>query len=125
MQVLCKLALAPVAEMTADRNSYGFQEGRSCADAAAAAFNALSKPNSATWIPEGDIKGCFRQHIPRVDDSEHPHGQNHSQQVVEGWICRGWYQVSLKNGDASGGIISPTLFADQFLEAGKIRIVKE
>jgi RNA-directed DNA polymerase len=48
MQALHKLALAPVAETMADRNSYGFREGRSCADAVAAAFNALSKPNSAT-----------------------------------------------------------------------------
>src|SRR4030043_1656600 len=58
-QALYKLGLAPVAETTADRNSYGFREGRSCADAVAAAFNALSKPNSATHILEGDIKGCF------------------------------------------------------------------
>ena len=29
------------------------------ADAIAAAFNALSKPNSTTWVLEGDIKGCF------------------------------------------------------------------
>ena len=48
MQALYTLALAPIAETTADRNSYGFREGRSCADAIAAVFNALSKPNSAT-----------------------------------------------------------------------------
>jgi len=59
MQAIYKLALAPVAETTADRNSYGFREGRSCADAIQAVFNALSKPNSATWVLEGDIKGCF------------------------------------------------------------------
>ena len=59
MQALYKLALAPVAETTADRNSYGFREGRGCADAIAAGFNALSKPNSATWVLEGDIKGCY------------------------------------------------------------------
>ena len=59
MQALHKLALAPVAESTADPNSYGFREGRSCADAIAAAFNGLSKPNSATWVLEGDIVGCF------------------------------------------------------------------
>ena len=59
MQALYKLALAPVAETTADGNSHGFREGRSCADAIAAAFNALSKPNSATWVLEGDIKGCY------------------------------------------------------------------
>jgi RNA-directed DNA polymerase len=59
MQALYKLALSPVAETTADRNSYGFRENRCCADAVAAAFNALSKPNSATWVREGDITGCF------------------------------------------------------------------
>ena len=58
-QALHKLALAPVAETTADGNSYGFREGRSCADAIQAGFNALSKPNSATWVLEADIKGCF------------------------------------------------------------------
>ena len=57
MQALYQLALAPVAETRADRNSC--RERRGCADAIAAAFNALSKPNSAPWILEGDIKGCF------------------------------------------------------------------
>ena len=46
MQALYKLALAPVAETTADRNSYGFREGRSCADAVQAAFNAQHGPTS-------------------------------------------------------------------------------
>jgi len=50
MQALYKLALSPVAETTADPNSYGFREGRRCADAVAQCFNALAKPNSATWI---------------------------------------------------------------------------
>jgi RNA-directed DNA polymerase len=58
-QALYKLALSPVAETLADRNSYGFRECRSCADAIAAAFNALSKPNSATWVLEADIAGCY------------------------------------------------------------------
>jgi len=59
MQALYKLALAPVAETTADGNSYGFRESRSCADAIQAGFNALNKPNSATWIWEADITGCY------------------------------------------------------------------
>ena len=50
MQAIYKLALAPVAETTADPNSYGFREGRSCADAVDAVFNATAKPNSATWV---------------------------------------------------------------------------
>jgi RNA-directed DNA polymerase len=59
MQALYKLALAPVAETTADRNSYGFRECRSCADAVAAAFIALAKRNSASWVLEADIDGCY------------------------------------------------------------------
>jgi RNA-directed DNA polymerase len=51
-QALYKMALAPVAETTADKNSYGFREGRSCADAIEAGFNALSKRYSAPWILE-------------------------------------------------------------------------
>jgi RNA-directed DNA polymerase len=59
MQALYKLALAPIAETTADVNSYGFRESRSCADAIQAVFNALSKPNSAPWVFEADIAGCY------------------------------------------------------------------
>ncbi len=59
MQALYKQALAPMAETTADRNSYGFREGRSCSDAVQAVFNALSKPNSAKWVFEVDTEGCY------------------------------------------------------------------
>ena len=44
MQALYKLALTPIAETTADPNSYGFRELGGCADAIAQVFNALSKP---------------------------------------------------------------------------------
>ena len=43
MQALHALALKPVAETVADRNSYGFREGRSCADAIGQCFCALAK----------------------------------------------------------------------------------
>ena len=59
MQSLWKLALEPVAETRADPNSYGFRPERSTADAIAHCFNALAKRTSATWVLEGDIRGCF------------------------------------------------------------------
>jgi RNA-directed DNA polymerase len=59
MQALFLLALDPVAETTADPNSYGFRRERSCADAISQCFNALAKSNSAQWVLEGDIKACF------------------------------------------------------------------
>ena len=109
MQALYKLALAPVAETTADRNSYGFREGRSCADAIQAAFNALSKPNSATWVLEADIVGCF-DNISRdwlLDNIP-------MDKVVLGkWLEAGYVENGVsyptRKGAPQGGIISPTL----------------
>jgi len=109
MQALYKLALAPVAETTADRNSYGFREGRSCADAIAAAFNALSKPNSAPWVLEGDIRGCF-------DNISHSWMLEHipmDRQILRNWLTAGYVEDNRlypsRKGTPQGGIISPTL----------------
>jgi RNA-directed DNA polymerase len=59
MQALYLLALDPVAETTADPNSYGFRRGRSTADAIEACFIALCRNDRAEWILEGDIRSCF------------------------------------------------------------------
>jgi RNA-directed DNA polymerase len=109
MQALYKLALAPVAETTADRNSYGFREGRSCADAVAAGFNTLNKPNSATWVLEGDITGCYdniatawlMKHIPI------------EKRILRQWLNAGYVENGIafptRKGTPQEGIISPTL----------------
>jgi RNA-directed DNA polymerase len=108
-QALYKLGLAPVAETTADKNSYGFREGRSCADAVACAFNALSKPNSAPWVLEGDIEGCYDniafewmvKNIPM------------DKVVLHKWLRAGYVENGIhfptRKGVPQGGIISPTL----------------
>ena len=59
MQALHLLALEPVSETRADRNSYGFRSTRSTADAIAQCHTILSGHDRAQWILEGDIKGCF------------------------------------------------------------------
>src|SRR3990170_3769962 len=109
MQALYQTALAPVAETKADRNSYGFRERRGCADAIAAAFNALSKPNSAPWILEGDIKGCF-------DSITHDWMLNNipvDREVLRKWLESGYMEdgqlYPSNRGTPQGGIISPTL----------------
>ncbi|EBY2753638.1 hypothetical protein DVF53_23945 [Salmonella enterica subsp. enterica serovar Kottbus] len=53
------LALEPVAESTADRNSYGFRPERSTADAIQQLFISFGGRTTAQWALEGDIKGCF------------------------------------------------------------------
>lgn len=109
MQALYKLALTPVAETTADRNSYGFREGRSCADAVQAAFNALSKPNSATWVLEADIKGCF-DNISREWMLENI---PMDKAILRKWLEAGYVEDGITypshKGTPQGGIISPTL----------------
>ena len=59
MQALYLLALDPVAETTADPNSYGFRPARSPADALGQCYLILHKPHAPAWIFEGDIQACF------------------------------------------------------------------
>ena len=110
MQALHLLALDPVSETTADRNSYGFRPARSAHDALEQCFTALGKPSkSAGWVLDADIKGCFDNidhdwmlaHIP-MDTS-----------VLRKWLKAGYVErASLfptEVGTPQGGIISPTL----------------
>ena len=59
MQALHLLALEPVAETTADLNSYGFRRNRRTQDAAEKLFHVLAKDYSPKWILDADITGCF------------------------------------------------------------------
>src|SRR5471032_3618927 len=61
MQALHLLALEPIAETTADLNSYGFRPERSTADAGEQCFIVLAKKVHAEWVLEADIQGCFDQ----------------------------------------------------------------
>jgi len=109
MQALYLLALEPVAESTSDPNSYGFRRNRSTADAMGQLFVSLSKKNSATWVLEGDIKGCF-------DNFNHHWLVRHvpmDKGILKKWlkagvIHKGQLQAT-EAGTPQGGIISPTL----------------
>lgn len=62
-QALHLLGLMPIAEILADKNSYGFRPKRSTHDAIEQCFINLSKETSAQWVLEGDIKACFLQNL--------------------------------------------------------------
>ncbi len=109
MQALHLLALEPIAETSADKDSYGFRPKRSTADAIEQCFCALRAGNRAQWILEGDIKSCFdrinhewlTQHIP-MDKT-----------VLKQWLQAGYIEkqvlIPTEEGTPQGGIISPTL----------------
>ena len=107
-QALYLLALAPVVETTADKNSYGFRQQRSCADAMEQCFKALRSANTQ-WILEGDIKSCFDKishdwllaHVP-ID-----------RVILQKWLKSGYMEKHVlhetTDGTPQGGIISPAL----------------
>jgi RNA-directed DNA polymerase len=109
MQALHLLALEPIAETTADPNSYGFRPQRCTADAGEQCFIALALKSCATWVLEADIKGCF-------DNISHDWMLAHilTDKVMLGkWLKAGFvYQNQLfptTAGAAQGGIISPVV----------------
>ena len=121
-QALHLLALDPVLETTADHNSYGFRQQRSCADAIKQCFTTLSKPNPQ-WILEGDIKSCFDRishdwvlaHVPM------------DRVILQKWLKSGYMEKHVlhetTDGTPQGGIISPAL-ANCALD-GLERLLKE
>jgi len=124
MQALHLLALEPVAETTADPNSYGFRPERSTADAGAQCFIALAKKASAEWVLEADIQGCF-------DNISHDWMIANiptDKAVLKKWLKAGFmYQNELFPTDAGtpqGGIISPVA-ANMTLDGLEARIAEK
>ncbi|NOQ48308.1 MAG: group II intron reverse transcriptase/maturase [Methanococcoides sp.] len=109
MQSLYALALDPIAEVTADKHSFGFRKFRSTHDACENFFGHMSKKYSAQWILEGDIKGCF-------DNISHQWLLDNipmDKSILKQFLKAGFvYENSLfptKAGTPQGGIISPIL----------------
>jgi len=109
MQALYLLGLDPIAETTADANSYGFRSQRCCADALDQCYKILGQRASATWILEGDIKACFDRishdwlltHIPM------------DRVILRQWLQAGYLEkdafFATTEGTPQGGIASPAL----------------
>jgi RNA-directed DNA polymerase len=109
MQALHLLALEPVSETLADKNSYGFRPERSTADAREQCFTVLANAKRPQWILEGDIKGCF-------DNISHQWMLENvptDKVILQKWLQAGYvYKDKLfptTAGTPQGGILSPTL----------------
>ncbi len=109
MQALYLLALDPVAETTADPNSYGFRSERSTADAMVQCYNVYGNRYSAQYALEGDIKSCFDKishewllaHIPM------------EKSILRKWLKAGFIDKNVlhptEEGTPQGGICSPVI----------------
>ena len=109
MQALHLLALDPVSETLADRNSYGFRKERSTHDAIEQCFTVLNKGKSPKWVLEGDIKGCFDNISHEWMETNIPIDRN----ILHKWLKAGVIEkgklFATEEGTPQGGIISPTL----------------
>jgi RNA-directed DNA polymerase len=108
-QALHALALSPVAETTADQNSYGFRPERSTADAIQRIHATTSRKYDPQWVLEGDIKGCF-------DNISHDWLLRNvvmDRVVLQKWLKAGFLEKATlfptDKGTPQGGIISPCL----------------
>ncbi|NOR49018.1 MAG: group II intron reverse transcriptase/maturase [Methanosarcinaceae archaeon] len=109
MQALYALALDPVAEATADIASFGFRKFRNAQDACEQAFNCLSRRNSAQWILEGDIKGCFDNINHEWLQDNIPMDKSILNQFLKAGFVYKHHLNPTKAGTPQGGIISPIL----------------
>jgi RNA-directed DNA polymerase len=109
MQALYLLALQPVAEVTADRNSYGFRPERSTADARGQCFTVLARKASAAWVLEGDIRACFDELSHDWMLANIPTDTALLQKWLKAGFMEGGRLFPTDSGTPQGGIISPTL----------------
>ena len=109
MQALYAMALSPVAETLADTTSFGFRKYRSAHDACEYAYTTLHDKNSAEWILESDIKGCF-DNLSHEWLIEHiPMDKSVLKQFLKAGFVFNKHLFAIDKGAAQGGVISPIL----------------
>ena len=114
-QALHLLALEPISETLADKNSYGFRPKRGIRDAIGQCFTLLARKNSSKWILEGDIKACFDKisHKWMLDNIPM------DKAILKQWLEAGYMENNVFHattvGSPQGGLASPTI-ANQVLD---------
>ncbi len=109
MQALYLMGVEPVAETTGDQHSYGFRRHRCAADAINQVHKTLAGAHRATWILEGDIKGCFDEISHEWLAAKIPM----EKRLLHKWLKAGVIEkrrlYPTERGTPQGGIISPVL----------------
>ena len=108
-QALHLLSLEPVAETTADPNSYGFRPMRACRDAAEQCFTILNGRGRAPWILDADISSCF----DKISHDWILANVPMDKVMVRKWLKSGFIWKNrlfpTDEGTPQGGTISPTI----------------
>lgn len=109
LQALFKLALESIAEVIADKNSYGFRAKRSTQDVMKQIWHCTCRKNSREWVLEADIKGCF-------DNISHQWLYDNitlDNKLLKQWLKSGFIKndtlFPTDSGTPQGRIISPIL----------------
>lgn len=119
MQALHLLALDPVSEVVSDGQSYGFRKERSTHDAIGQCFlngrylasggTGMQSRQSAQWVLEGDIRGCF----DNIDHEWLIANVPMDKVILRKWLKAGYMEGSVRGnteqGTPQGGVISPVL----------------
>jgi RNA-directed DNA polymerase len=108
-QALYLLGLEPIAECTADPNSYGFRRERCCADALQQIHSVLGVRGAASELLEADITACF----DRISHSWLLDQVPMEKSILRSWLKAGYLEKHVfqttTEGTPQGGIISPVL----------------
>lgn len=114
VQAMYTLALTPVAEVTADENSFGFRPGRSQQDAitmAGLATLAKYPGNRRRYVIDADIKGFFDNITHQWILENIPMDKK----ILESFLKAGYIDLKnrkhckTKTGVPQGGVISPVI----------------
>lgn len=110
MQALWAMALTPIAESTADSNSYGFRENRGTADAATHIQKVLGgKYTKLRWILDADIKGYFDNICHEWIQKNIPMDRDVLREFLKaGFVIKGEFEPT-DLGVPQGGVISPVI----------------
>ena len=109
MQAVYAMALDPIAEVTADLNSYAYRKSRGIHDAIEQVFTILSRKVSPSFLYEGDIKACFDGISHKWLLANIPMDKA----ILQKWLKAGYIEKDVfyktDAGTPQGGIISPIL----------------
>lgn len=109
MQTLYKLAIDPIANVTADACSFAYRKGKGCRDAIAYIYKLLNRSNEFKFVLKLDIKSCFDSidHAWLLDNI--PFDKKLLSDILKcGYIENGIYHES-NRGIPQGGCLSSVL----------------